>query len=150
MTDRAQSTGWTVPESGKMEFLRLRTTSITGELIQDKLYWLAPDRDFTALSSLPEPELQVSAIEIHENERKTWKVTITNTGESLAFMTALSLRGETSGTEILPSIWSDNYISLLPGESRRLTVEAARHDVHEGVVIGYRPFSGTLKYFKVL
>ncbi|KAF0201784.1 MAG: hypothetical protein FD170_2457 [Bacteroidetes bacterium] len=150
MTDRAQSTGWTVPESGKMEFLRLRTTSITGELIQDKLYWLSPDRDFTALSSLPEPELQVSASEIHGNDRKTWEVTITNTGESLAFMTALSLRGENSGTEILPSIWSDNYISLLPGESRTLTVEAALHDVHEAVVIGYRPFIGTLKYFKVL
>jgi exo-1,4-beta-D-glucosaminidase len=31
----------------------------------------------------------------------------------------------TGGDEVLPSLWSDNYVSLLPGEKRELTVRFA-------------------------
>jgi len=39
--------------------------------------------------------------------------------------------GEKSGEEILPVLWEDNYISLLPGESREI---AAHYDqaIHAG------------------
>jgi hypothetical protein len=30
---------------------------------------------------------------------------------------------EPGGEELLPAYWSDNYLSLLPGETRRLTVD---------------------------
>lgn len=150
LADNAQSTGWTVPPAEELQFLRLRIFADNSELVQDKIYWLSPDRNFTALNSLPEPELEVRATGLRGNERKKWEVSITNTGETIAFMTALSLRGENSGTEILPSLWSDNYITLLPGETRTLTVEAPAHDVHENVVIGYRTYKGRMKHARVL
>ena len=45
-------------------------------------------------------------------------VRLTNPSHSLAFLVRARLTD--AGREILPVIWSDNYVSLLPGESRVL------------------------------
>jgi hypothetical protein len=37
--------------------------------------------------------------------------------------TKLTLLNVTDGTRILPAYYSDNYVSLLPGESREIEIE---------------------------
>ena len=49
------------------------------------------------------------------------QVTLTNPGPALAFFVRLRVLQSPGGAEILPSTWSDNYVSLLPGETRTLT-----------------------------
>jgi exo-1,4-beta-D-glucosaminidase len=44
-----------------------------------------------------------------------------NESPSLAFFMRLNLTSCARGNDILPILWSDNYISLLPGETRDLT-----------------------------
>ncbi len=39
------------------------------------------------------------------------------------------MRGETSGRTIVPVFWEDNYVSLLPGESRTLRATFAAADL---------------------
>jgi exo-1,4-beta-D-glucosaminidase len=39
----------------------------------------------------------------------------------LAFFVRLRVLKIPDGAQLLPSIWSDNYVSLLPGETRTLT-----------------------------
>jgi exo-1,4-beta-D-glucosaminidase len=46
-----------------------------------------------------------------------------NTGAAVAFFVRLRLTKGAGGDEILPALWSDNYVSLLPGETRAITVE---------------------------
>jgi len=55
-------------------------------------------------------------------ERKSddYKVTLKNTGTTIAFMVNLKVSEKESQQEILPSYWSDNYFSLLPGEKREI------------------------------
>ena len=48
-------------------------------------------------------------------------VTLTNPGHSPAFFVRLRVLQNPGGTEVLPSMWNDNYVSLLPGETRMLT-----------------------------
>ena len=48
-------------------------------------------------------------------------VTLDNASESLAFFVRLKVTTGAGGAEILPVIWQDNYISLLPGEKRDIT-----------------------------
>jgi exo-1,4-beta-D-glucosaminidase len=48
-------------------------------------------------------------------------VTIENPSKSLAFFVRLKLSKGAGGEEVLPVIWQDNYVSLLPGEKRELT-----------------------------
>jgi hypothetical protein len=50
-------------------------------------------------------------------------VHLENTGKALAFQVRLMLVDAKSGGEPLPVFWDDNYVALLPGESRDITVE---------------------------
>ena len=58
-----------------------------------------------------------------------WKVTLTNDGEVPALMLRLKLVSKSTGDMVLPVIYSDNYISLMPGESREIAIEAAPEDL---------------------
>jgi hypothetical protein len=44
-------------------------------------------------------------------------------------MAHLQLRRKSSGERVLPVFYSDNYISLAPGEARTITVDAALADL---------------------
>jgi hypothetical protein len=52
-------------------------------------------------------------------------VTLHNPTGHIALMTHLQLRNKLSGERILPVFDSDNYISLVPNETRTITLEAA-------------------------
>ncbi len=53
-------------------------------------------------------------------------VTLTNHGSSVATMVVVSLRDRFTGERILPTIYSDNYLWLLPGERREVTLSWLR------------------------
>ena len=58
-------------------------------------------------------------------EKGSVRVTVRNPEKSLAFMVHLRLTRGKGGDDVVPIFWNDNYVSLLPGESRELT---ARYD----------------------
>ncbi len=49
------------------------------------------------------------------------RVRIHNPSRNLAFPIHLSLVDAKSGEEVLPVLWENNYISLLPGEARTVS-----------------------------
>jgi exo-1,4-beta-D-glucosaminidase len=53
--------------------------------------------------------------------RRELEVTLRNTGKTLAFFMRLQLM-KSHDEEVLPVLWQDNYVSLMPGERRVLTV----------------------------
>ncbi len=54
-------------------------------------------------------------------------ITITNNGTVPAVMLRLNLKGD-DGEQILPVIYSDNYLHLMPGESRTIDIEWKAED----------------------
>ena len=54
-------------------------------------------------------------------------ITLTNTGQVPAVMLRLNLKGD-DGEQILPVIYSDNYLHLMPGESRTIDIEWKNED----------------------
>jgi hypothetical protein len=54
-------------------------------------------------------------------------ITITNNGNVPAVMLRLNLKGD-DGEQILPVIYSDNYLHLMPGESRTIDIEWKNED----------------------
>jgi len=52
-----------------------------------------------------------------------YEVTLRNSGEDVAFFLHADVVRAGTGEEVAPVLWSDNFISLLPGESRTLRVE---------------------------
>ena len=57
----------------------------------------------------------------HKGEDAITHVTLENPGKSLAFFVRLKVNKGKGGEEILPVVWQDNYISLLPGEKREIS-----------------------------
>jgi exo-1,4-beta-D-glucosaminidase len=51
-------------------------------------------------------------------------VTLKNPGKSIAFFMRMQITGR-GDEEALPVLWEDNYVSILPGESR--TISATYH-----------------------
>jgi exo-1,4-beta-D-glucosaminidase len=121
-------------------FLVLRLEDSTGKQVGSNFYWLstkpevidwaksnwwmtptASYADFTAISQLPKVKLKVMDRTEHKGEESITHVTLENPSKSLAFFVRLKVDKGVKGEEILPVIWEDNYISLLPGEKREIT-----------------------------
>jgi len=73
------------------------------------------DANLTSLATLP----MVTVSHTDTIGTNSVSTTLTNPSSTLAFL--IRLRVTHSGNEVLPVFWSDNYISLLPGESRTET-----------------------------
>jgi exo-1,4-beta-D-glucosaminidase len=134
-------------------FLQLIIKDATGKQRGSNFYWLstAPEKlayektewfvtpaksyaDFTALRELPKVKLKTQSRSARQGDQGTTTVRLHNPSKSLAFFVRLKVNRGKGGDEVLPVLWQDNYVSLLPGEQREIT---ARYRV--GDLGGKRP-----------
>ena len=73
------------------------------------------------MTQLPKTQLHVTDRSERSGENEVTRVTLENPSKSLAFFVRLKVNKGKGGDEILPVLWQDNYISLLPGEKREIT-----------------------------
>jgi exo-1,4-beta-D-glucosaminidase len=66
-------------------------------------------------------KLKVTNHSERKGEEEITHVVVENPSKSLAFFVRLKVNKGAKGDEILPVLWEDNYISLLPGEKRAVT-----------------------------
>jgi len=127
-------------------FADLRLTASDGRPISNNFYWLStrPDvlsdsstwymtpvnhyADYTALRSMPQAAVNASARFTSSGGKGTARVTLRNPGKSIAFLLRLQVTGR-GGEEALPVLWEDNYVSLLPGETRVLSATYNTRDL---------------------
>jgi exo-1,4-beta-D-glucosaminidase len=99
-------------------------------------WYMAPMKGharFHELAGLPPPELRLELLSRAERapaapehaSRHELSLRLHNQGETLAFFTQLLLV-DAEGRELVPSLYSDNYVSLLPGESWDLELSTRR------------------------
>ena len=129
-------------------FLSLQLFSSSGELLSRNFYWLSkkpdvPDfsktewyytpltefADFAALQDLPKATVNAAMAISDEANETAARVTVENTGSHLAFLVRLRLLKSKDGPELLPVFFDDNYISLLPGEKREISVHVRNPDL---------------------
>jgi beta-mannosidase len=139
MYDVAEVPGSTTVKAAQLEvpanisavhFVKLDLNGADDKLVTTNFYWrnVAQD-DFTGLSKLPEAALDVTAVSQATGEKTALTVTVHNGTEGIALMTHLQLHKKGAGGRVLPVFYSDNYLSLVPGETRTVTIEAATKDL---------------------
>ena len=75
--------------------------------------------DYTALATLPKVKLRTTSRTERKGKEAITHVTLENPSKDLAFFVRLKVnKGK---DEILPVLWQDNYVSLLPGEKREIS-----------------------------
>jgi hypothetical protein len=111
-----------------VHFLRLSLTR-GSETLSSNFYLRGLKRnDLRAIRELPAPKLDLKSTAERKGDQWQLSATLQNTGGSPALMTRVKAVREKTGDRILPAIYSDNYIALMPGESRTITVEVNEAD----------------------
>jgi exo-1,4-beta-D-glucosaminidase len=135
----------TIPALSNLDpvyFVRLLLHDDQDQIISQNFYWLSTKADMldwahsdwwgtpvlahadlTALASLPMVAPVLSASSDSCAQPGTLHVTVKNGDNNLAFMVRLRVEKGAGGAEALPSMWSDNYLNVLPGETRDVTVQ---------------------------
>ena len=110
-------------------FMKLTLKNKNGGLISDNLYWYCPNHEeFSALTNLPKELKKAVTIEDQGKELKI-TVKLKNESESLSFFNRLKVCKDNTNEEVLPTFWSDNYITLFPGEEKTITAFVAKSDL---------------------
>ncbi len=107
--------------------VKLSLAAANGDLLSQNLYWrAATDAGYRALNTLPQARVTLSARQLTEaaaNGEYKIEVKLQNASTAPALNTKLVTLESAGGSEVLPAFYSDNYISLLPGEQRTVTLE---------------------------
>jgi len=106
----------------KGAFLYLSLLDENKKLLSDNLYWL-PDStgNYSGLQEMKKAVVNVTA---NEKAKGKIEVTVSNAKDNpVAFFNRLSLVNVLTKKRILPTFYSDNYISVLPGEERKITID---------------------------
>jgi exo-1,4-beta-D-glucosaminidase len=136
-------------------FIELELAAANGNPISRNVYWLSTQTDeldwahsnwyltpvaryadLTPLQSLPAATSEVRATLRHDGSGDIATVTLTVPPSSgaVALFQHVTLRRSAGGEPVLPILWSDNDVTLWPGESLTLTARFVMPTAAEPVV----------------
>jgi exo-1,4-beta-D-glucosaminidase len=136
-----------------VHFVNLELEDSAGHEVGTNFYWISAKKtvydwskttyrytpatsyeDFSALRSLARAgPVGVSADIEKGEEGAAVHVKIENRGDQLAFQLHLGISRKGEEGEIVPVLWQDNYIELIPGESREIMAQFLSADALHGV-----------------
>jgi hypothetical protein len=91
--------------------------------VSENFYWLgAESASYRRLNRLPASSLSVIAKSTRAGDEIQVRVTLQNTGTVVSLADKLTLLNAADGLRILPAYFTDNYVSLLPGEHREIEI----------------------------
>jgi exo-1,4-beta-D-glucosaminidase len=121
-------------------FLQLTLRDGPGKLVGSNFYWFSskPETithgtinihdgfgktfaDYRGLNAIPKTKIAVSSKASLGQDEVVTHITMRNNDPSLALFVRLNLSSCTTSKEVIPVVWSDNYVSLMPGENREVT-----------------------------
>jgi hypothetical protein len=111
-----------------VHFIRLTLTRGT-EVISANFYLRGlKEGDYTAIRGLPKVKLEATTKV--ERQGAKWLLTteLRNASKQPALMVHLKVVREKSGDRILPALYDDNYVALMPGERKTIHTELQHAD----------------------
>ena len=76
--------------------------------------------DLTAIRTLPKVKVEAATKVVREGSRWVLTTELHNTDSAPALMVRVKAVREKTGDRILPALYSDNYVALMPGEQRTI------------------------------
>jgi exo-1,4-beta-D-glucosaminidase len=120
-------------------FLDLRLKDHDGKEIENNFYWLStvddvPDfekttwywtpnsqhADLTALNNMPVTNIGFSYKTNIDDDKLYFSAELSNQSDLIAFFIEVQIVDKKNNEPLVPVFWNDNYVSLLPGETRVL------------------------------
>jgi beta-galactosidase/beta-glucuronidase len=119
--------------------VKLELHDSAGKLVSDNFYWMGgTSADYRKLNKLGEAQIKTTVRTAANRDEEQVKVVLENTGSTAAIELKLTLLDADGKTRVLPAYYSDNYVSLLPGETKEIVVECPKAAATGGVSVGLR------------
>ncbi len=127
-----------VPQNGKYSynyFVKLELEDSAGKLISDNVYWFySQHSSLILLPELRKTEIECEYAVAKQDREYAIDVQLHNNADKPAFMKRVCVT-DSSGNEVNPVFWSDNYITLFPGEKKSLSARVAESDVNGDIKV---------------
>lgn len=100
-------------------------------VVSENFYWMSSTgkNDFSKLGKMAQPELDIDYSVSNDAHEVIVTGKVTNNSDQLAFLRRFEIQKGKGGEEVLPTFWDDNFITLLPGESKTLTARMTKSDL---------------------
>jgi hypothetical protein len=109
-------------------FTRLRLLK-GKKLVSENFYWNGlKEGNVKDIRYLPKIKLDVATKSVKKNGKWYLSTELKNSTITPALMVRLNVVGDKDKERILPAIYSDNYVSLMPGERRIIKIEMDNSD----------------------
>jgi hypothetical protein len=130
--------------------VKLELQDAAGKLVSDNFYWLGgTSADYRKLNRLGAAHLAVTSTPAQDKDEVRLRVRIENVGTTAAIETKLTLLEAGGTTRVLPAYYTDNYVSLLPGETKEIEIACPKSAVKAGLALGLRGWNVAEKTVKV-
>ncbi|PZP43928.1 MAG: glycoside hydrolase family 2 [Pseudopedobacter saltans] len=127
----------------QVHFIKIILKDSYGRDVADALYWRSKDHyneawtmtgpavsGFSNMDKLPQVTLSTTVEKRVSKNSCFWDVHVKNISRKLAFFTQVKLADKANA--MLPAtFYTDNYFSLLPGETRKITIEMPEYRMNE-------------------
>ena len=145
----------------QVHFIKLRLKDEKGKEVSSNFYWRSNDKyegketltgptssGFEDLAKLKQAKLNTS-YKIRKAEGKYFvDITLKNTSNSIAFFNQLQFLDQEL-RPVRPSFYTDNFFSLMPGESKSVTIETAGKNLQDAPVLVVKGWNVDRKQFNL-
>jgi hypothetical protein len=112
------------PQVSDVYFIRLELKDAAGATLSNNFYWNAKEVwKYKDLASMNKAEVSGNVKRALQGETCKFKVDLANTNKAVALMVRVKMMDSAAELLVAPVIYTENYFSLVPGESRQITIE---------------------------
>ena len=133
VTENANTDVAVLPELQRDENLRFITMDLfdsKGNWVDKTTTWYQKDMKWDGLTRIPLADIKIQTISVESVEDENiYRLKITNSSPVPAVHVFAELIQGYQGQEILPSFWSENALTLMPGESREISVNVRQSSI---------------------
>ena len=127
---------YSLPPVSGIVFLSLTLLDAQNNPVADNFYWLSGKQDvydwentewyytpikssadFKPLNYLARADIELGQKSFDNGDNRVIETSLTNKSDGIAFFANLTLKNDSNKT-VFPVFWDDNYLSILPGETR--------------------------------
>lgn len=118
-----------------VQFIYLEIKDDKGQMVTNSFYWCSSDKymgketmtgpttaGFESLTNMKQAKLKAALKVTGSGTSKVLDLSLINTSKQIAFFTQLQFLDAT-GKPVRPSFYTDNFFSLLPGQSKQVRIE---------------------------
>lgn len=129
-------------------FLDLEFQDSDKKPVSQNIYWIPDSKgNFSGLQKMDKSNLVIYARYLHSGKVE---VTLSNDKQNVpAFFNRLSITDGATKNRLLPVFYSDNYITVLPGEQKKVIIDCDRFKSNKNIKVSINGWNMPLKYIDI-